>query len=134
MPILFLALLIILRAPLAALITTAFGGVVAFTGFGAMTIVGKAFDVDAIGIALTSVMGLALGTGLALMILTRFHKEETAITGAHREAAVAASAAVGSTGRAVLIAGTGLFLSLFLASVIGPSENTRCSPRARPWS
>ena len=42
LPILFLALLIILRAPLAALVTTVFGGVVAFSGFGAMTIVGKA--------------------------------------------------------------------------------------------
>jgi RND superfamily putative drug exporter len=123
LPILFLALLIILRAPLAALITTAFGGVVAFAGFGAMTVVGEVFDVDAIGLALTSVMGLALGTGLALMILTRFHKEEAAMVGSRREAATAASAAVGSTGRAVLIAGTGLFLSLFLASVIGPTEN-----------
>jgi RND superfamily putative drug exporter len=36
---------------------------------------------------------------------------------------VAASAAVGSTGRAVLIAGTGLVAALFLASVIGPTEN-----------
>ena len=57
-------------------------------------------------------MGLALGTGLALMILTRFRSEEAAVTGLRREAAVAASAAVGSTGRAVLIAGTGLFASL----------------------
>jgi RND superfamily putative drug exporter len=123
LPILFLALLIILRAPLAAFVTTAFGGVVAFSGFGAMTIIGKALDVDAIGIALTSVMGLALGTGLALMILTRFHKEEASVVGSHREAATAAAATIGSTGRAVLIAGTGLFLSLAVASVIGPSEN-----------
>lgn len=123
LPILFLALLLILRAPLAAAVTTAFGGVVAFSGFGAMTIVGQAFDVDAIGIALTSVMGLALGTGLSLMILTRFHREEASVVGAHREAATAAAATIGSSGRAVLIAGTGLFLSLALASVIGPSEN-----------
>jgi RND superfamily putative drug exporter len=68
-------------------------------------------------------MGLALGTGLSLMILTRFRSDEAALTGSSREAAVAASAAVGSTGRAILIAGTGLFASLFLASVIGPTEN-----------
>ena len=123
LPILFLALLIVLRAPLAALITTAFGGTVAFVGFGVMTVVGEAFEVDAIGIALTSLMGLALGTGLALMILTRFHKEEAELSGAPREAALAASATIGSTGRAVLIAGTGLFVSLGLASVIGPTEN-----------
>jgi putative drug exporter of the RND superfamily len=123
LPILFLALLVILRAPLAALVTTAFGGVVAFVGFGVMTVVGEAFQVDAIAVALTSLMGLALGTGFALMILTRFHREEAALTGDRREAAVAASASVSSTGRAVLIAGTGLFLSLFVASVIGPTEN-----------
>ena len=93
MPILFLALLLILRAPLAALITTAFGGVVAFAGFGAHDASSaEAFDVDAIGVALTSVMGLALGTGLALMILTRFRREEAAVTGPRQEAAIAASA------------------------------------------
>ena len=64
LPILFLALLIVLRAPLAALITTAFGGVTAFVGFGVMTVVAKQFEIDAIGVALTSLMGLALGTGL----------------------------------------------------------------------
>jgi hypothetical protein len=47
LPILFVALLIILRAPFAALITTAFGGVTAFVGFGLMTVVGEAFKVDA---------------------------------------------------------------------------------------
>ena len=123
LPILFLVLLVVLRAPLAALITTAFGGTVAFVGFGVMTVVGEAFDVDAIGIALTSLMGLAIGTGLALMIVVRFRREEAAVAGARGEAALAASATVGSAGRAVLIAGTGLFLSLFLASVIGPTEN-----------
>lgn len=100
LPILFLALLLVLRAPLAALITTAFGGVTAFVGFGVMTLVAKQFEIDAIGVALASVMGLALGTGL--------------------------------------------FASLFLASVIGSTKNlqsigtasqsTPCSPWARPWS
>ncbi|HEX6583507.1 MAG TPA: MMPL family transporter, partial [Thermoleophilaceae bacterium] len=123
LPILFLALLLVLRAPLAALITTAFGGVTAFTGFGVMTLVAKQFEIDAIGVALASVMGLALGTGLSLMILTRFRSEDAAIAGSPNEAMVAASAAVGTTGRAVLIAGTGLFASLFLASVIGPTDN-----------
>lgn len=123
LPLLFLGLLLVLRAPVAALITTAFGGVTAFVGFGVMTLVAEQFDIDAIGVALASVMGLALGTGLSLMILTRFRSEEAALTGSSHEATVAASAAVGSTGRAILIAGAGLFASLFLASVIGPTEN-----------
>jgi putative drug exporter of the RND superfamily len=123
LPILFLALLLVLRAPVAALITTLFGGATAFVGFGVMTVVAEAFDIDAIGVALAAVMGLALGTGLSLMILTRFRSEEAAVTGASKEAAVAASATVASTGRAVLIAGAGLVTSLFLASAIGPTDN-----------
>jgi RND superfamily putative drug exporter len=123
LPILFAALLLVLRAPLAALLTTAFGGITAFVGFGVMTLVAEQLEVDAIGVALASVMGLALGTGLSLLILTRFRAEEAALTGASREATVAASAAVGTTGRAVLIAGGGLIASLVLASVIGPTDN-----------
>ena len=123
LPILFAALVLVLRAPLAALLTTAFGGVTAFVGFGVMTLVAEQLEVDAIGVALASVMGLALGTGLSLLILTRFRAEEAALTGASSEATVAASAAVGSTGRAVLIAGGGLIASLVLASVIGPTDN-----------
>ena len=44
LPLLFLALLLVLRAPVAALITTAFGGVTAFVGFGVMTLVAEQFD------------------------------------------------------------------------------------------
>lgn len=123
LPILFVALLLILRAPLAAAAATVFGGVTAFVGFGVMSVLAKALDADAIGLALASVMGLAMGTGLSLLILTRFKKEEAAVAGAPREAAIAASAAVATTGRAVLIAGAGLIASLAVASLVGPTEN-----------
>ena len=123
LPILFVALLLILRAPLAAAAATVFGGVTAFVGFGVMSVLAKAFDADAIALALASVMGLAMGTGLSLLILSRFKKEEAAVAGAPREAAIAASAAVATTGRAVLIAGAGLVTALGVASLVGPTEN-----------
>ena len=65
LPILFLALLLVLaRAGRRARSLTAFGGVTAFVGFGVMTLLAKQFEIDAIGVALASMTGLALGTGL----------------------------------------------------------------------
>ncbi|MBN1530025.1 MAG: MMPL family transporter [Thermoleophilaceae bacterium] len=123
LPILFVALLLVLQAPVAALVTTAVGGVVAFSGFGLMSVVAKQFDIDAIGVGLASIMGLALGTGLSLMIIARFRREEARLGNAPDEAVIAATRTVASTGRAVLIAGTGLLVSLLVASLVGPTEN-----------
>ena len=65
LPILFLVLLIILRAPIAALVLTAFGGVTTLMSFGAMALLGKAIDVDATAVTLASMAGLALGVSYA---------------------------------------------------------------------
>ena len=123
LPIMFLVLLVVLRAPLAALIVTIFGGVTAFAGIGVMSLVARVFNTDGIGLALCSLMGLALGSGLALLILSRFHREEAEVTGPAPEAALAASTAVMTAGRAVLVAGTGLVVSMVVASAVGPTEN-----------
>jgi RND superfamily putative drug exporter len=123
LPLLFIALLLVLRAPVAAAVTAAFGGVTAFVSFGIMTIVGEFFSIDAIALALGALMGMVVGTALALLILTRFQKEEAAVAGQEREATIAASIAVATTGRAVLLGGTGLVISLLVASAVGPREN-----------
>ena len=109
LPILFLALLIVLRAPIAALITTAFGGVTAFVGFGVMAVVGEAVRDRRDRRGARSVMGLALGTGPlpddphALPKRgSRRHRVRTRPRSRRRPQSR-------STGRAVLIAGTGLF-------------------------
>ncbi len=159
--ILFLALLIGLRAPLAALLVAALGAGTVLAGFGLMTLLGKAIATDPIAVALASMTGLALGVGCSLLILDRFHQEELAgfhqerlaldeartsseqlgptdhrSTGHHpglghrghrerrdtREAALAASKAVAGTGRAVLLAGSGLILALLLATAIAPTK------------
>ncbi|HTR72980.1 MAG TPA: MMPL family transporter, partial [Solirubrobacteraceae bacterium] len=156
--ILFLALLIGLRAPLAALLVAALGAGTVLAGFGLMTLLGKVFATDPIAVALASMTGLALGVGCSLLILDRFHQEELAgfhqeqltldeartsseqlgppdrrSTGHHpglghrerrdtREAALAASKAVAGTGRAVLLAGSGLILALLLATAIAPTK------------
>ncbi len=120
--ILFVLLLAGLRAPLAAAAVTVIAGATVLAAFGLMTLIGKLIDVDAIAIALASMTGLALGVGYSLLILDRFHQEELAPGHDPREAVSAAMAAVSSTGRAVLFAGTGLILALLLATAIAPTK------------
>lgn len=140
--IMFVLLLLGLRAPLAAAAVTLVGAATVLAGFGVMALVGKVISVDPLALALASMTGLALGVGYALLVLDRFHQQEMASDpglGTHQEqldlprrerpsgsdasrVALAAGAAVSTTGRAVLFAGTGLILALLLASAIAPTE------------
>ena len=117
--ILFFLLLIGLRAPLAAALVTIVGAATVLAGFGVMTLVGKVTDTDPLALATATMTGLALGVGFSLMILDRFHHEEDAHP---RAAALAASEAVMTSGRTILLAGSGAVLALVLADVLGPTK------------
>ena len=120
--ILFVLLLIGLRAPLAALLVTAVGAVSTMAGFGEVALLGHVISLDPVGVALGTMTGLALGVGFALLILDRFHREELP-PGAHpRDAVTAATAELRTTGRAVLIGGTALVLALAIVAIIGPTQ------------
>ncbi|HSD76442.1 MAG TPA: MMPL family transporter, partial [Solirubrobacteraceae bacterium] len=121
LPILFLVLLVILRAPVAALVLTAFGGATTFMSFGAMAVLGKAIEVDPTAVTLASMAGLALGVSYALLVYRRWRAERSALH-AHDRAgdAQAASNAVATAGRSVLIGGTALVVTLMMAPLIGP--------------
>jgi putative drug exporter of the RND superfamily len=122
LPVLFLVLLLILRAPVAALALTAFGGATTLMSFGAMALLGKAVDVDPTAVALASMAGLALGVSYAMLVYRRWRSERAALD-AHDRAgeALAAAHAVETTGRAVLIGGTALLVALALTPLIGPN-------------
>ncbi len=121
--ILFLLLLVGLRAPLAAAVVTLTGAGVVVSTFGLLAILGRVIEIDPIAVALASMTGLALSVGYALLILDRFHQAERD-AGADSTAASArlAGEAVAGTGRAVLFAGTGLILALLLATAIAPTK------------
>ncbi|HEX5618849.1 MAG TPA: MMPL family transporter [Solirubrobacteraceae bacterium] len=122
LPILFFVLLVILRAPIAALVLTAFGGMTTLMSFGAMALLGKAIDVDPTAVTLASMSGLALGVSYALLVYRRWRTERSAIE-AHDRAgeAFAATRAVETAGRAVLIGGTALVVTLGMAPLIAPN-------------
>ena len=121
LPILFLVLLIVLRAPVAALVLTAFGGATTLMSFGAMALLGKVIDVDATAVTLASMAGLALGVSYAFLVYRRWRDERDALpSSGHAADALAASRAVETSGRAVLIGGTALVVTLALAPLLGP--------------
>jgi len=122
LPILFVVLLLILRAPAAALVLTAFGGATTLMSFGAMTLLGKAIDVDPTAVTLASMAGLALGVSYALLVYRRWRDERDTLHVHDRAGeALAASRAVETAGRAVLIGGTALVVALAIAPLVGPN-------------
>jgi putative drug exporter of the RND superfamily len=120
--ILFLLLLIGLRAPVAALVVTAVGALSVLASFGEVALLGHLYRIDPVDIAGGTMIGLGLGVAFSLLILDRFHREELP-EGAHpRTAATAALRGLESTGKAVLVAGTAFVLALLLVSIVGPTE------------
>ena len=121
--IMFFVLLLVLRAPVAALALTVLGAGTVGSGFGALTLVGKAVDVDAVALTGASLVGLALGVAFSLMLYVRW-RDELRAEPAGDPAAVtdAALRSVATTGRAILIGGTALSAALVVASQLGPSE------------
>jgi len=117
--ILFVLLLVGLRAPVAAALVTAVGAISTFAGFGAVAILGHLITVSSVAVALGSMTGLALGVGFALLIVDRFRREEHAH---HMDAVQAAVAELETTGRAALVGGSAVVLGLALVAVVGPTQ------------
>ena len=123
LPLVFVALLLVLRAPIAALVLSAVGAATVGAGLGAMTLAGKLFDIDAMAVTAAALVGLALGVAFSLMIYVRWRDELRAEPSGDPAAATrAAVTTMATTGRAVLIGGTALALALILASQLGPTE------------
>jgi putative drug exporter of the RND superfamily len=120
--VLFLLLLVGLRAPLAALLVTAVGAISTLAAFGEVAVLGKVMHLDPVGVALGTMTGLALGVGFSLLILDRFHREELPDGMPARNAVVAALTDLETTGRAVLIGGSAIALALGIVAITGPSE------------
>ncbi|MBI5105278.1 MAG: MMPL family transporter [Solirubrobacterales bacterium] len=117
-PILFVLLLLILRAPVAAFVITGFGAVTAFVGFGAMTLAANAIDLAPVALALGALTSLAAGVGYALLLYVRW-ADELAAGASPRDAA---TTAVDTSGRAVLIGGTALVVAMVVTALVGLTE------------
>lgn len=122
LPALFLILLALTRAPVAAATATAFTMTVLAAGYGLTAICASLIPVDAIAVAGASMVGLALASGFAVLVITRFRDElHAAEPGSARPAAAAAETAR-SAGRAVLIAATAMVVAMILATTLSMTE------------
>ncbi len=119
--ILFVLLLIGLRAPVAALVVTAVAAVSVLAGFGEVALLGHVYRIDPIDLAGGTMIGLGLAVAFSLLILDRFHREELPPGAEPRSAANAALRGLEGTGKAVLVAGTAFVVALVLVSVVGPT-------------
>jgi putative drug exporter of the RND superfamily len=119
--ILFVLLLIGLRAPIAAVVVTAVGAVSVLAGFGEVALLSHLYTIDPIDIAGGTMIGLGLAVAFSLLILDRFHREELPPGAEPRTAANAALRGLEGTGKAVLVAGTAFVLALLLVSAVGPT-------------
>jgi putative drug exporter of the RND superfamily len=120
--IVFLLLLIGLRAPLAALLVTIKATASMLAAFGEVALLGHFMRLDVIGVAAGSMTGLAIGVGFGLLILDRFHREQLADGRSPKAYADVAAFQLQTTGRAVLIGGSGLVLALALVAIVGPTD------------
>ncbi|HKJ35384.1 MAG TPA: MMPL family transporter, partial [Solirubrobacterales bacterium] len=116
LPILLVVLLLVFRAPIAALIPALTGLSTLFASAGVIWLAAGALDVDPIAVALASMMGLALGVDYSLLIVSRFREELAA--GLDGRAAVLRSMA--TAGRTVLFAGVALIAAMLVALLVVP--------------
>jgi RND superfamily putative drug exporter len=120
--IVFFVLLIGLRAPVAAILVTVKAAASMLAAFGEVAILGHFMRLDVVGIAAGSMTGLAVAVAFGLLILDRFRNEQLADGRTSRDYATAAMLQLETTGRAVLVGGTGLVLALALVAIIGPTQ------------
>ena len=116
-PLLFLVLLLVLRAPVAAAALSVLGAGTAFASLGLMALAGKVVAVDAVAVTTACMIGMALGVGYGLLVFHRWRNELGDGT-THEDAVHASLAAVATTGRAVLVGGTALIVALLIAPTI----------------
>jgi RND superfamily putative drug exporter len=117
-PILLIVLLLVFRSVLAALIPLAFGAMTVFAGRGLLVFLTSLMPIDALSLVVCTMMGLALGVDYSLLIVSRFREELAAGRPPHD----AAAATRRTAGRTTAIAGTTLFLSIFLSAFLQPGS------------
>jgi RND superfamily putative drug exporter len=117
-PLLLIVLLLVFRSVLAALIPLAFGAMTVLAGRGVLLFLTSLMPIDALSLVVCTMMGLALGVDYSLLIVSRFREELAKGHAPARAAAITRR----SAGRTTAIAGSTLFLSIFLSAFFQPGS------------
>lgn len=117
-PILVIVLLLVFRSPVAAAIPLLMGAATVAAGRGLLLLSTYLMPVNALAVAIASMMGLALGVDYALLMVSRFRQERDA--GATVDAAIATAAR--AAGRTIVFAGGTVALLMVTAALVAPGE------------
>jgi RND superfamily putative drug exporter len=117
-PILVLVLLLVFRTPVAAMVPLLIGAATVLAGRGLLLLSTFVMPINALAVAIASMMGLALGVDYALLMVSRFRQEREAGVDVERAVDIAAAAA----GRTIVFAGVTLALAMVTAAMVAPGD------------
>ncbi len=117
-PLLILILLFVFRSVAAAAIPLAFGALTVFAGRGVLTLLTSVMTIDALSLAVCTMMGLALGVDYSLLIVSRFREE----LDRDRDPWEAAAVTRESAGRTTLFAGVTLIVAVVFSAFLQPGS------------
>jgi RND superfamily putative drug exporter len=116
LPALVLVLLLVFRSPIAAAVPLAMGAATVMAGRGLLSLATAIAPINSLGVAIASMMGLALGVDYALLMVSRYRQERE--RGAGHEPAVDAAARI--AGRTIVFAGGTLAVAMATAALLAP--------------
>jgi putative drug exporter of the RND superfamily len=127
LPVLFVLCTLLFGSPVLAAAVTFFSGSVLAVGFGLTALTARVIDVDPVALAGAAVVGLALSSAFALMLISRYREEIGRAVGdpsraPRRARALATTRAISGTGRSVLIAGTAVVITMIIATELSTTE------------
>ncbi|HYM56279.1 MAG TPA: MMPL family transporter, partial [Solirubrobacteraceae bacterium] len=114
LPILIVVLLIVFGSPVAAAVPLAVGGATVLASRGLLWLVTFVTPINALGVSIAAMMGLALGVDYALLMVSRL-RQELAAGADHETALRTASRAAGQT---IAFAGGTLALAMLTATAV----------------
>lgn len=117
LPTIFLLCAVLFGTPVVAAIVVALTGTVLAVGYGLTALAARVMDVDPVAVAGAAILGLVLSCSLALVMESRYREERDSDgpTGA-------ATTAIASAGRTVLLAGTAVVVMLLIASTLATTQ------------
>jgi putative drug exporter of the RND superfamily len=118
LPFLLIILLLVFRSPIAAAVPLAFGAITVVASRGILYFFTGWFEIDALGLVVCSMMGLALGVDYSLLMVSRFREE----LAEGNEPVEAARLTRRHAGRTVTFAGSTLLLSMIVSLFILPGS------------
>ena len=119
-PVLLLVLLFVFRSVLAAIMPLVVGGAVVLATRGILALFIGVFQFDLLAVAVTGMMGLALGVDYSLLVVSRFREERE-----RGELPAAVEATVKASIRSILPAGSALLLAMLVAPLVIPGALVR---------